>query len=81
LSGEVIERTLILSIGGKYNINKVPGLYVKAGVDYVNVVNMKSDIPTTITTSDYGDEVDLYLNQLGNNHFDIQASFGIGYSF
>lgn len=81
LSGEVIERTLILSIGGTYNINKVPGLYVKAGLDYVNVVNMKSDAPTTMIASDYGDEVDLYLNQLGNNHFDIQASFGIGYSF
>ncbi|PKL14287.1 MAG: hypothetical protein CVV52_02430 [Spirochaetae bacterium HGW-Spirochaetae-8] len=81
LSGDVIERTLILSVGGTYHLTKVPGMYIEAGVDYVNIVNMKSDTPTTITTSTYGDTVDLYLNQLGNDHADIQASFGIGYSF
>ncbi|MCF7942658.1 MAG: hypothetical protein K9M84_13680 [Spirochaetia bacterium] len=51
LSGEVIERTLILSVGGKYTIEKRSGLYVKANMDYVNIVNMKSDTAETVTTS------------------------------
>jgi len=81
LSGDVIERTFILSTGGKYNINKVPGMYVKANVDYVNIVNMKSDTPTVVDCVDYGDTVDVYLNELGSNHSDIQMSFAVGYSF
>jgi len=81
LSGDVIERTLILSVGGKLNVPKVPGMYVKAGLDYVNIVNMKSKTPTVFTAVHYGDSVDLYLNEQGSNHADIQMNFCIGYSF
>jgi len=81
LSGDVIERTFILSAGGKYHIHKFPGMFVKAGLDYVHIVNMKSDTPTEITATTYGDTVNLYLNEEGSNHYDIQMSFSIGYSF
>ena len=81
LSGDVIERTFILSLGGTYHVSQVPGLYLKAGLDYVNIVNMKSDTPTIFHATDYGDDVELYLNVEGSNHADIQMSFGIGYSF
>ncbi len=80
LSGDVIERTLILSVGGKYNIEKVPGLYIKANMDYVNIVNMKSDTATPFVCDDYGDTVDLYLNESGNNQSDLQVSLCIGFS-
>ena len=55
LSGDVIERTFILSAGGKYDIHKIPGMFVKAGLDYVHIVNMKSDTPTEITATTYDD--------------------------
>ena len=81
LSGDVIERSLILSLGGKYTSKRIPGLYVRGFLDYVHIANMKSDTPTTYTASTYGDTVDLYLNQLGNNQSDLQATFCIGYTF
>lgn len=81
LSGDVIERTLILSLGGKYQVEKIPGLYLKGNLDYVNIVNMKSDTPTTSTASYYGDTYDEYLNIEGNNESDIQMSLCLGYTF
>ncbi len=78
LSGEVIERTLILSVGGKYTIEKRSGLYVKANMDYVNIVNMKSDTAVPFSAIDYGDTVDLYLNEEGSDHSDLQLSLCIG---
>jgi hypothetical protein len=81
LSGEVIERTLVLSLGGKYHVSYIPGLFVKARVDYVHITNMKSDTPTIVTTSTYGDEVEQYLNEEGSNHWDVQGTFTVGYSF
>lgn len=82
LSGDVIERTLILSTGGKFNIEKVPGMYVKAVLDYVNIVNMKSDTPTDEISTDYnGDIAQVYLNELDSNHSDFQLSLCLGYNF
>jgi hypothetical protein len=81
LSGDVIERTLVLSLGGKYHVSYIPGLFVKARVDYVHITNMKSDTPSIVTTSTYGDEVEQYLNEEGSNHWDVQSTFTVGYSF
>ncbi|MGD1822207.1 MAG: hypothetical protein ACPKM0_05505 [Pleomorphochaeta sp.] len=81
LSGDVIERTLILSLGGKYEFKKLNGLFAKANLDYINIVNMKSDTATTITADDYGDTYDEYLNIEDNNHSDFQLSLTLGYSF
>lgn len=80
LSGDVIERTLILSIGGKYDVLEVPGLYLKGKLDYVNIVNMKSDVATVVNDNDYGDTHEEYYNILDNNHSDIQLSVAIGYT-
>lgn len=81
-SGDVIERTLTLSLGGKYDFEKLPGMYIKGNIDYINVVNMKSDTPTPFEAVDYNNEiVNLYLNIKDNNHYDIQTSFCIGYTF
>ena len=79
LSGDVIEKTFILSFEGKVNILKIKGLYLKANVDYVNIVNMKSSSPTIVTY--YGKECTIYLNEESNNQDDIQLSLGMGYSF
>ena len=80
LSGDVIERTLILSVGGRYDILEVPGLYLNGNLDYINIVNMKSDNQTPVTNDDYNDPHFDYLNELGNNHSDIQLSVAIGYT-
>ncbi|MDD4082305.1 MAG: hypothetical protein PHD05_02860, partial [Sphaerochaetaceae bacterium] len=79
LSGDVIEKTFILSLEGKVNIPKIEGLYLKAGVDYVNIVNMKSSSPTTVTY--YDEDCAIYLNEEGKNQDDIQVSLGMGYTF
>ena len=82
LSGDVIERTLILSLGGRLDIPQVSGMYVKTNVDYINIENMVDDEPTSSgITSDYGDTYDDYLNIEGNNESDIQMSFALGYTF
>lgn len=81
LSGDVIERTLILSAGGRLPVKAVPGLYLSGGIDYVNIVNMKSDTPVDLHAPDYDDTSELYLNEEGSNHWDLQASICIGFSF
>jgi len=81
LSGDVIERTFILSIGGKFNISEVRSMYIKAGVDYVNIVNMKSDISSLTANTYYGENIEIYLNEECSSHSDVQMSFCVGYIF
>ncbi len=56
-------------------MKKRSGLYVKTNMDHVN---MKSDTAETFSAIEYGDTVDLYLNEEGSDHSDLQMSLCIG---